>query len=258
MKLETVIYERKGNIATITLNRPEVLNAMNRQLVEDLNTALETARKDDEARVVILTGAGRAFCAGEDLKEASTGITSLEEFSKFQERTQDIQRTILELGKPMIAAVRGYAVGGGFEFALSCDIRVVSENVKFRFAEVSVGGTITTAGTKLISQIVGLGRAKEILLLTEYVDAQKAKEWGLANKVVPDAELEKAALEMAEKIAQNSPLAVRLTRKVTDLALSASFEEVLEIETRHMIECFAAGETQRLMGARLAEIKKKV
>jgi len=256
MKLETVIYEKKGNIATITLNRPQVLNAMNHQLVEDLNAALEAVKKDDEVKVVILTGAGRAFCAGEDLRDA-TGMTSLEEYSRHADRIQDIQRTILELGKPMIAAIRGYAVGGGCEFALSCDIRVAAENTKFGFAEVSVGATITTAGTKLISQIIGLGRAKEMLLTAEFIDAQKAEQWGLVNKVVPDAELEQAALEMAEKIARHSSLALRLTRKVTDQGLSARFDEVLEIEARHLIQCFAAGEAQRRMEARLAEMKKK-
>ncbi|HEX76824.1 MAG TPA: enoyl-CoA hydratase/isomerase family protein [Dehalococcoidia bacterium] len=256
MKLETVIYEKKDNIAIIKLNRPQVLNAMNPQLVEDLIRALQAAKSDDGVRVVILTGEGRAFCVGEDLNVPGS-MGTVEEWSRYIGRTQDIQRTILELGKPLIAAVRGYAVGGGCEFALSCDMRIASENAKFGFPEVSVGGTITTAGTKLIAQVVGLGRAKEMLLTAEFIDAQKAEQWGLVNKVVPDAELEKAALEMAEKIARNSPLAVRLTRKVTDQGLSTGFDEILEIEHRHIVECFAAGEIQRRMEARLAEIKKK-
>ncbi|HEA69063.1 MAG TPA: enoyl-CoA hydratase/isomerase family protein [Desulfobacterales bacterium] len=157
MTNKAVLYEKNQNVAIITLNRPERLNAITRDLLNGLIAQLETARQDEDVFSVILTGAGRAFCAGEDLKETSAG-KSFEDWIEEIERLQEVQRVIMNLGKPLIAAVRGYALGGGCEFAMSCDIRIAAEDAKFGFPETEVGLTITTAGTKLLAQIVGLGK----------------------------------------------------------------------------------------------------
>jgi len=160
MTAEAVLYSKNQNVGIITLNRPERLNAINKDLLKGLIEKLEMARQDNDIVSVILTGAGRAFCAGEDLKETSAGKT-FEDWVEETEKLQEVQRVILALGKPLIAAVAGYALGGGCEFAMSCDIRIAAESAKFGFPETDVGLTITTAGTKLLAQIVGLGKAKE-------------------------------------------------------------------------------------------------
>ena len=166
---------------------------------------LQTARMDSDVRSVILTGEGRAFCAGEDLKETSAG-KSLAQWTLEVDGLQDVQRVILGLGKPMIAAVNGYALGGGLEFALSCDMRIAAEDAVFGFPETGVGLTVTTAGTKLITQIVGLGKAKELILTGRFVDAREALAIGLVNQVAAPGELLDQSLEMCRLINQRSPL----------------------------------------------------
>ncbi len=256
MTNSTVLYEKKENVAIITLNRPERLNAITRELLTGLIAHLETARKDDEVVAVILTGAGRAFCAGEDLKETSAGKT----FEQWVEETnglQNVQRVILELGKPLIAAVPGYALGGGCEFAMSCDIRIAAEEAKFGFPETEVGLTITTAGTKLLSQIVGLGKAKELVFTGEFVDATEALRIGLANKVVAADDLMEEALAMARKIGEKSPLALKLSRIAIDQGLHASFEQTLELEASHLLTCVGAQNQDQFVASKLDKMRKK-
>lgn len=240
----------------ITLNRPERLNAINQDLLDDLITQLNVAREDENVVSVILTGAGRSFCAGEDLKETKSG-KSLARWTKEIDALQETQRIILKLGKPLIAAIRGYAVGGGLEFALSCDIRIAAQDAKFGFPETGVGLTITSAGTKLISQLVGLGKAKELVFTGEIIDAQEALRIGLVNQVVSDTQLLDAALKMSERIGQNSPLSLRLSRIALDQGLHSSFEQIMELEAEHLLVCIASGNQQRFVANKLAEMKKK-
>ena len=178
MTNKAVLYDRKQNVGIITLNRPDRLNAINKDLLHRLIESFEIAAQDKEIGSIILTGSGRAFCAGEDLKETSAGKT-FDDWIVETDGLQDVQRIILALGKPLIAAVRGYALGGGCEFAMSCDIRIVAENAKFGFPETEVGLTITTAGTKLLAQIVGLGKAKEMVFTGDLIDAREALRIGL-------------------------------------------------------------------------------
>ena len=161
------------------------------------------------------------------------------------------------MGKPLIAAIRGYAVGGGLEFALSCDIRIAAQDAKFGFPETGVGLTITSAGTKLISQLVGLGKAKELVFTGEIIDAQEALQIGLVNKVVSDAQLLDAALKMCERIGRNSPMSLRLSRMALDQGLHSSFEQILELEAEHLLACVASGNQERFVAHKLAEMKKK-
>jgi enoyl-CoA hydratase len=255
MANNTVVYEKKDNIAIITLNRPERLNAITRELLAGLIEQLEAARKDAGVVAVILTGAGRAFCAGEDLKETAAG-KSLKQWVEETDGLQDVQRVILALGKPLIAAVPGYALGGGCEFAMSCDIRIAAEEAKFGFPETEVGLTITTAGTKLLSQIVGLGKAKELVFTGEFIDAREALRIGLVNRVVDAESLMDEAMAMARKIGEKSPLALKLSRIAIDQGLHASFEQTLELEAGHLLACVSAQNQDRFVENKLKKMKQ--
>lgn len=250
----TVFYRKDENVGIITLNRPDRLNAINKDLLMDLIEQLEAAKKDKSVVSVILQGEGRAFCSGEDLKEAS-GAKSIDAWIEEIEGLQDVQRIIMALGKPLIAAVQGYALGGGCEFAMSCDIRIVAEDAKFGFPETEVGLTVTTAGTKLLSQIVGLGKAKELVFTGELVDAHEALRIGLANKIVPVKNLLDQALTTAKKIGSRSPLALKLSRIAIDQGLHSSFEQVLELEANHLLICASVQNQKEFVERKLMKMK---
>ena len=254
MTNNTVLYEKSRNLGIITLNRPERLNAINKDLLKGLIEKLETARQDKSIVSVILTGAGRAFCAGEDLKETSAG-KSFEDWIEETEGLQQVQRVIMALGKPLIAAVPGYALGGGCEFAMSCDIRIVAESAKFGFPETDVGLTITTAGTKLLAQIVGLGKAKELVFTGDFIDAHEAVTIGLANKVVAAESLLNESIAMARRIGEKSPLALKLSRIAIDQGLHSSFEQTLELEAGHLLTCAGAQNQQEFVQRKLEKMK---
>ncbi len=233
MQLETVLYEVGDCIATISLNRPEVLNAQNRQLVSDFLTALKEAEVDADVKVVIVKGEGRAFCAGDDLNEEME--FSMEQGFNVIETMHDTTRAIMRMPKPVIAAVHGYALGAGCEWAMNCDIRIAAEGAKFGFPETSVGMAVTNAGTKLLPLLIGFSRAKELVFTGERIDASLACEWGLVNKVVPIAELETAAREMAVRIMQNSALAVALAKKSLNQGVVLGFEETMRQESHDIM-----------------------
>ena len=254
MEEDAVIYTKKEDIGILQFNRPHRLNAINQSLLKDFINQLRVAQNDNEVKSIILTGAGRAFCAGEDLKETSSGKT-YEQWELEVDALQDIQRVILGLGKPLIAAVNGYAVGGGLEFALSCDIRIASEDARFGFPETGVGLTVTTAGTKLITHIVGLGKAKELILTGRIIDAQEAIEIGLVNKVVDGRFLLDSAIEMCRSINQRSPLALKLSRIAIDQGMSADFEQILALEASHLLACINSSEQLALVDKKLKKMK---
>ena len=256
MSVEAVLYSKNQNVAIITLNRPERLNAINKDLLKGLIAKLETARQDTDIVSVILTGAGRAFCAGEDLKETSAG-KSFEDWIEETEGLQQVQRVVMALGKPLIAAVPGYALGGGCEFAMSCDIRIAAESAKFGFPETDVGLTITTAGTKLLAQIVGLGKAKELVFTGDFIDAHEAMAIGLANKVVAAENLLDESMAMARRIGEKSPLALKLSRIAIDQGLHSSFEQTLEMEAGHLLTCAGAQNQQKFVERKLEQMKAK-
>ena len=254
MTEEAVLYSKNQNVGIITLNRPERLNAINKDLLKGLIEKLKITRQDKNIVSVILTGAGRAFCAGEDLKETAAG-KSFEDWIEETEGLQEVQRVILALGKPLIAAVPGYALGGGCEFAMSCDIRIAAESAKFGFPETDVGLTITTAGTKLLAQIVGLGKAKELVFTGDFIDAHEAMAIGLANKVVPAESLLDESMAMARRIGEKSPLALKLSRIAIDQGLHSSFEQTLEMEAGHLLTCAGAQNQQNFVERKLEKMK---
>ena len=256
MTESAVLFDRHENIGIVTLNIPKRLNAINLNLSTELISILRELRADKSVRCVILTGAGKAFCAGEDLKDTSAGKT-FEVWEREVEALQEIQRAVMNLGKPLIAAVRGAAVGGGCEFAMSCDIRIASEDAFFGFPETDVGMTVTTAGTKLLTHLVGLGKAKELVFTAEFIDAREAERIGLVNKVVPEISLMDNAINMGRKIAGHSPLALKLSRAAIEQGLSANFDQTLELEASQLLTCVGEGSYRRYVDRKIDQMRKK-
>ncbi len=240
MKYESVIYEKQSEIAWIKFNRPQVLNAVNYQMAHDFLLALEEARRDPEVRVVILKGEGRAFSAGADVKEVSIPKSD-QDMRDRHKNYQDAAHQVRILGKPIIAAVHGYALGAGCEYAMICDIRIAAEGTKFGFPEASVGGPITLAGTQMLVKLVGLAKAKEMVFTSDFIDAREAEKIGLVNQVVPPDRQDRVAFDMAKKIARNYPVAVRWLRSNLDLSSEMSQDAILHFES-------AVGEICRLAG----------
>ena len=241
MEQETVLYDRRDTVAFISLNRPEKLNAQNRRMTQDLLAALRRAEADGAVRSVVLTGEGRAFCAGHDLSEATLPST-LEEHIADVEALQDITATIVKMGKPVIAAVHGYAVGAGCEWAMNCDLIIAAEGTQFGFPETSLGSAVSNGGTKILPLLVGLLRAKEMILLNRVIDADLALNWGLVNRVVPPASLRAEAAAAAEKIGRSPALANRLAKSAINQALHLDIGQALRMELNDMVITSLTGE----------------
>lgn len=195
---ETVLYQTGGGVASIRLNRPDSLNSLNRQLVEDLGSALKKAREDSEIRCVVLTGAGRGFCAGADLTEAvgNSGDVS----AVLRERYNPVIMSIQEMEKPVIAAVNGVAAGAGCNMALACDLVIAAESASFLQAFVKIGLVPDAGGSYFLPRLVGSKKAMEMVLLGEKISAAEALRLGMINRVVPDSEFEAEAARLAATI----------------------------------------------------------
>src|SRR5882672_638050 len=219
-RLENLLYEKKGAIAYVTLNRPTVLNALNQRTWENLRTAFEDARDDAAVRGVILTGAGeKAFIAGADISElAHVTAVEAEQSSTFG---QAVLNLIENLRKPVVAAVNGFALGGGCETAMACTIRVASENSKFGQPEVALGLLPGGGGTQRLPRLVGKGRALQLILSGEMISAQDAYRMGLVNEVVAAADLIPRAEAIVKKIATNAPIAVKLALEAVNKGVEA-------------------------------------
>jgi len=220
LEFKHIIYEKKDGVAWVTINRPEVLNALARLTWRELVEAMDLADKDDEVRVVIITGAGRAFCAGDDINDLATIKDAFDAKAYFKEIAGAI-RKVEEFSKPIIAAVNGLAYGGGCEITMVCDIAIASENARFAQPEGKIGAWPPLAAVRLPS-IIGKAKAMEIMLTGEPIDAKEAERIGLINKVVPREKLKDAAMEMAKKIMRVAPLSASLikttvNKKIEDL-----------------------------------------
>ena len=229
LTLENVLYEKKDSIAYVTLNRPKVLNALNKKTWADLRTAFEAARDDAAVRGVILTGAGdKAFIAGADISElANVSAVEAEESSTFG---QEVLNLVENLGKPVIAAINGFALGGGCETAMACTIRVASEHAKFGQPEVKLGLIPGGGGTQRLPRLVGKGRALQIILSGEIISAQEAYRIGLVNEVVPAADVITRAEAILKQIFSNAPLAVKYSLEAVNKGLETSVAEGLSLE----------------------------
>jgi enoyl-CoA hydratase len=227
--LENVRYEKKDQIAIITIARPKVLNALNAPTLQELSRAIQMVRDDDDVRVAILTGEGeKAFVAGADITEFSAlGAIGAEALAV---RGQAVFSQIENCGKPVIAAVNGFALGGGCELALSCTIRIASENARFGQPEVKLGLIPGYGGTQRLARLVGKGRAMQIILTADMVKADEALRIGLVNEVLAPAELLPRAEAIAHKIIANAPIAVRLSIEAVNKGLDMSLSEGLTLE----------------------------
>ncbi len=227
--LENVLYERRDGIAYVTLNRPKVLNALNQRTWQDLRAAFEDARDDATVRGVILTGAGdKAFIAGADISEiAHITAVDAERSSRYG---QDVLTLIENLGKPVIAAVNGFALGGGCETAMACTIRVASEHARFGQPEVTLGIIPGGGGTQRLPRLVGKGRALQIILSGMMITAQEAYRIGLVNEVVPATDLIPRAEAILKQIFANAPVAIRFSLEAVNRGLETSQAEGMALE----------------------------
>jgi enoyl-CoA hydratase/carnithine racemase len=238
LSLETVLYEKKGAIAYVTVNRPKVLNALNHQTWTDLRTAFEEAQGDAEVRGVILSGAGdKAFIAGADISElAHITAVDAERSSSFG---QAVLNLVENLGKPVIAAINGFALGGGCETAMACTIRVAAENAKFGQPEVKLGLLPGGGGTQRLPRLVGKGRALQLILSAEMINATEAHRIGLVNEVVPVTDLFPRSEAILKQIFSNAPIAIKYSLEAVNKGLETSQAEGLALEASFFGLCAA-------------------
>ncbi len=253
--MEFIKYETEGQIALLTIDRPKALNALNSNVLEELDQAIDAVDLQ-EVRVLIITGSGeKSFVAGADIAEMSN-LTKEEGFA-FAKKGNDIFRKIESLPIPVIAAVNGFALGGGCELSMACDIRICSENAVFGQPEAGLGITPGFGGTQRLARIIGIGRAKELIFSTSNIKADEAYRVGLVNHVYPVEELLPQAKKLASKIAANAPIAVRNCKKAINDGLQTDIDSAIVIEENLFGDCFETHDQKEGMGAFLEKRKEK-
>ena len=230
MTTDLVQLSFKGPIATILLNRADKLNALNAEMLAALESYADELDRNQDVRVVLLTGAGRAFCVGADIFEWSD-LSPLEMGRRWIRDGHRIFARYARLPQPVLAVLNGYTFGGGLELALVADLRLAAAEVQLSFPELKLGIIPGWGGTQRLAQLVGPSRAKQMIFTGERVSAEQAEEWGLVNEVVPADQLADRALELAESIAANGPVAVQMTKQLIDAAIPASSENGVVLET---------------------------
>jgi 2-(1,2-epoxy-1,2-dihydrophenyl)acetyl-CoA isomerase len=232
-----ILFERRGPVATITLNRPERLNAFSMPLLDSALRALKIARNEPEIRVVVLTGMGRAFCAGADTKriqeERESGAADTLGFEQVQ-MAQNLLLALHRMPKPVLGAINGVAAGAGFELSLGCDLRIAAESAYFKEAAMGVGLVPGDGSAWFLPRLIGLARAFELFMLEEWIPAARAAEMGLINRVVPDADFPEAVETLAQALASKPPIAMALTKQSIVNALSFTLPETL-LELRELV-----------------------
>ncbi|HXX34083.1 MAG TPA: enoyl-CoA hydratase-related protein [Thermodesulfobacteriota bacterium] len=244
MGYETLIYEREEGIAIVTMNRPDQLNALSFKLKEELSGVFDVMEKDDEVKVVILTGGPKAFSAGADIKERST--VEMSQSQSFFERRKNhtFYCKIEDFEKPVIAAISGVAVGGGCELSLVCDLRIASETARFGSPEVKIGVIPAAGGTQRLPRIIGITKAKELLYTGDFFDAHEAYRLGLVNKVVPVDKLMEEAKELARKLMNNPPLSIKFAKRAVNVGMQLDLASALEYEA-FCVAILAASEDRK-------------
>lgn len=233
---KTLMYEKKENIGLLTINRPEKMNAISQELTAELSLLLDEIENDDELRVIVITGAGdKAFVAGADINELVDRDARLGR--RVSRERQEIFSRIENLHVPVIAAVNGYALGGGLELALACSIRICSEKAQFGAPEVKLGIIPGDGGTQRLPRLVGQGRAMEMIITGDFIDAQEAYRIGLVNKVFPPEKLKEEAMELAKKIASRPPLAVRYAKEAVNRSQEDSVSGFALESYLHALSC---------------------
>lgn len=256
----TILYEVKEHVAVITINRPEALNALNNDVLKELEQVVSQAEADNNIYALIITGAGKAFVAGAD-------ITQMKDFTAYEAKAfgeygNSVFYKIEMLSKPVIAAINGFALGGGCELAMACDIRIAGEKAKFGQPEVGLGITPGFGGTQRLPRIVGCSKAKELIFTAEVIGAEEALRIGLVSKVVPGDELMTTALEMANKIAKNAQVAVRQSKDAINKGMQCDLATGLAFEAQAFAVCFSTEDQKDAMTAfvnksKVAEFKNK-
>jgi enoyl-CoA hydratase len=229
MEFKLIIYEKSEGIATITLNRPEALNAFSKEVVEEILRALEDVKNDENVRVVVLTGAGeKAFSAGADIK-AMVGMTALKarELSLMGE---SLCLALENLEKPVVAAINGYALGGGLEVAMACDLRIASENARMGQTEVNIGLIPGWGGTQRLTRLVGMTKAKELVFTGKMFDARTAEQLGIVNIVAPADKFRETVRQFAVELASKPPVAVKVAKALINKGANISIDSALELE----------------------------
>jgi enoyl-CoA hydratase/carnithine racemase len=259
MSFDTILLEKKERIAFITLNRPEVFNAINDKMISELGEVVSDIHKDPSIRVVIITGAGKAFQAGADIGELSR-MNPLQILNWNQRLVQNLN-ALESMRQPVIAAINGFALGGGLELALACTIRVASDKVKMGLPEVKIGIIPGAGGTQRLPRLVGKGMASEMVLTGEMIDAQTAFRIGLVNKVVPQEELMKTSRDIADKITLNGPIAVFLAKDAIEVGGSLPLDAAIQYAQKNCITCFSTEDmkegTQAFIEKRLPQFQGK-
>lgn len=239
MEFENIIYEQEGGIARLTINRPEKRNALNKAVRQEIRTVIAEIERDKAIRVAVITGAGsKAFCAGADLvqfKEATPLEIEARGFCLGQQLYNDIEN----LRVPTIAMVNGYALGGGCELAMACDIRVASENARFGQTEINVGIMPGGGGTQRLPRLVGWGKAKELMYTGRIIGAAEAEKIGLVDKMVPADDLERTVMELANNIVSKSPIIIELIKKTINRGMYSDLAAALDYEKANFSLCFA-------------------
>jgi len=254
ISFENITYEVKGSTAYIIMNRPKVMNALNRKTIEELNAAFHAAQEDTSVKGVILTGAGdKAFIAGADIAELSA--IDGEKAGEFSAKGQEVLSFIETLGKPVIAAVNGFALGGGCETAMACTIRIAAENAKFGQPEVKLGVIPGYGGTQRLPRLVGKGRALQLILTGDLIDAHEAHRIGLVNEVVPAADLMSRCEAILTQIGANAPIATSYSINAVNKGVDTDLASGLELEAKYF--ALAAGTEDKKEGTS-AFVQKRV
>ena len=250
---KTIILEKKDGIGYITLNRPEVFNAISQELIDEFSDALDIVNKDKEIQVLILTGAGKGFQAGADIRELSMMTTM--SILRWNEGVLRNHAKLEKLRQPVIAAINGLAMGGGLELALSCSIRIAVAGAKLALPEVKLGIIPGTGGTQRLPRLIGKGKAYELLLTGDTITTEEALNIGLVNKVVPKGEALKAAEEMARKIMANAPIAVEMCKDAVEIGMDLPLEQAIQYSQKNCITCFSTEDMKEGTGAFLEKRK---
>ncbi len=251
--MNTLLLEKKDGVAIVTFNRPKALNALNSEMLREIKSLVKELNADDEVKVVVFTGSGKSFVAGADIAEMST--LSAEQGRSFGQLGQGVFRHIEIMNKPTIAAVNGFALGGGCEISMSCDIRIASNKAKFGQPEVGLGITPGFSGTVRLSKLVGVAKAKELIYTANIISAEEAQKIGLVNQVVEAEELMKTVLNMASRIANQAPLAVRYAKEAINRSLDVDIDTGNAIEAGYFGLCFATEDQKNGMKAFLNKEK---
>ena len=259
MDYKNLLVKKEDNVAILSFNRPKALNALSSEVLQELDKTIDEVAKDEDIYVLVITGEGKAFVAGADISEMRN--MTAEEGRSFGELGSKIFRKIELMEKPVIAAVNGFALGGGCELAMSCDIRIAGERAKFGQPEVGLGITPGFAGTQRLPRLVGIAKAKELIFTGNPIKAEEAEKIGLVNKVVPQEELMNEALGMAKKISHNGQLAVKYSKAAINRGINCDLDTGSAIEVDLFGLCFATEDQKEGMSAfldkRKPEFKKR-